>query len=76
MSYNWDRQKFRDTLKVLGVTQVELARRTGYSQETISRTLNLAQPLNDQFAARVALALGISLDWLLADEADEPVAAQ
>jgi transcriptional regulator with XRE-family HTH domain len=68
MSYNWDPQKFRQLLEDRGMTQEDLAELTGYSTGTISRTLKLHQPLNDQFAARVAIALGISLQYLLHDE--------
>ena len=68
MTPKWDPLKIKEALDARGLTQEELAVLMGYSPATVSRTLNLHQPLNDKFAARVAMALGIPLHWLQEDK--------
>lgn len=65
-------QKFGDAIKnrleAEGLSQRELARRTGVSQTTISMIIAGKQMPNLEFALEIARALKISIDSLLTDE--------
>lgn len=53
-----------------GLTQSELARRTGDAQTTISRVVRAENVANLSLAARIAEALETTIDYLIAPPAD------
>ena len=60
------RTRLAEAMTARGVTQAELARKTGVDRSTISALLQTGTRLpNAQLAADCARALGISADWLL-----------
>ena len=61
------RQRLKDAMSSKDVTKSKLSRDTNVDRSTIGQLLNDEQPRlpNSQLTADIALALGVSTDWLL-----------
>jgi transcriptional regulator with XRE-family HTH domain len=62
-------------MKRRGLTQIELAAKTGVTQAAISKWLNGTVPKGDQLLA-LAGSLGVTMEWLLTREEDHTSVTQ
>jgi transcriptional regulator with XRE-family HTH domain len=60
-------EKVRALMKSKGMSQVELASRIGTRQQVVSRWLDKDKPPKARYLARIAVELGVSVDYLLDD---------
>jgi DNA-binding phage protein len=67
MTFNQKLQRFAETHKMSVV-----ARKAGTSQQCISQCLRRDTPPRGDIVFKIAVALGVSADWLLDDTADWP----
>lgn len=67
------KDRLRETLKLVGIKQAELARQAGLAESQVSSYVNGKYRPNGEALAKIAKVLGVSPSWL-AGEIDLPVA--
>lgn len=68
----FDAERFKERLKANGLTQTALARRTGVSQQSISRLMK-GERYGSRYLHRIAFELGTTAAYLMG-ETDDPLA--
>ena len=65
-------EKIREARTELGITQIELGKRVGVSNRTITAYENGAKKAYERTIRQLAKALGVSAKYLLEDECQDP----